>query len=285
MEPRHDLHDGLAEKVERVAHLLAHAQPLGAHFVGLPEFDEDALGVDHGGVLRFERVGEGGRGLVFGEQEGDLLELIEHALALGLGGVGGEGGSDTHPGGERAHLLRARAALLQAGDGVADTFPAGLAGTVHADDLLLFRDVHQLEEDGEGAGEAADAVGIVEGRRVVGGHEAARLLDELRAFLRGENAPEQIVDPFKVVAQGFGESVRVRLEIEEGHGMILAYPRNVRLSHGSLVREGFVFGGQAPGPVRGSGTLGNLDGTNSEIERRRLPSDKRSGGTIRQSGA
>ncbi len=91
-------------------------------------------------------------------QPGDLAQLDQHFLALGLRRVRGEHQAHPQAVDEGAHVGGAQAGLVQGGDGAVQRIvkrAAGLALAQHAHALLVLGDVNQLEVGAEGLDEQA----------------------------------------------------------------------------------------------------------------------------------
>ncbi len=153
VDPRYRVDEGIVEVGERVLDLVLHAQLHGAQHARLPEGGHQPadLGLDGRALLLEEvRVVEPSQPL--GDRELD----VERALALHLGGVGGEDGGHAHPR-KRGHALRPRrAARHRVGEEAAQGGGQGLGPVapvlaVAADVVAVLGDVGEQREVAERA--------------------------------------------------------------------------------------------------------------------------------------
>ena len=159
----HHLPDRCGQVVQSLLDLVTHLRPLGPDFVGREQ--EHDLVVD---LIEEPCLLLGGRlpASKTDQKRGDPLLLLQDRRPPCLGRMGREGRLDVEAAEIREDVLERNAGgverLYRLGDRLRPRAPA-CALAVDADDLLLLRLVHQVEERGVGAQEHDDVVELEAG--------------------------------------------------------------------------------------------------------------------------
>ncbi len=237
VEARQLAQEAVIEVGQAIAHLVHHRQFFGAQHAGLPQREHRAA---QGLVVGLAFFGGELHAVALVEQAGDGHLAVEDALALHLGGVGGE--HRRHLGGveEGGQLATAHAGLEGALQSVGKAAFLGrragdLVGAGAADVVLVFGDVRQVREVAEGAHHVD---GLVAGQRIEGGLQLAAggvvlvaaeadraladRLDQVEhglALLGAHGVAEHPAKQADVVAEG---QVLVFAGVVFAHGLILS---------------------------------------------------------------
>ena len=223
----HNVPNGRLKMPQTRLHLIFDTRFLGAALVGQPQTH------NLGQHLLFQEplfVGQQLAAIQILQGGGQPGQFGENRPSFGLGGVGGKDGFDVQVGHDLAHFFFVYPRAPQRGNGGADGFAGGvgvfLTGALaqHADAVLVFGDVDELEVVGKGAGdrlefieaELADEVGdsgrglphhllVLFGAPYLGQRaEIFLFAEDFHPCLPPDHLAQQIAQQVNVFAQSFG---------------------------------------------------------------------------------